>query len=320
MSNKVKYSFIILGLLILWALLLSAQIFLIEKSFTLLTHSYSKDIFYTGGNNSNNVKGNTLTAKFKSKEDYLGIVSISFDERQKMLDGQITFKLKEEGAPDWYYQNTYDARQLNDLSFYPFGFPIIESSQNKKYVVEVKLEEGNQSNKFLQLSPFGQTLSAHHKYPKGPMIEDNAVFSRFLYKKVLNIVENNYQIFASTIYLYPLLFFILLRIGKHKYTRMGFLALLVLTVCYDAIFVLQFVDLAYVTIAALWILLLRKLDYASTLSFQVGLSMLGLSILFQLLNNEKVVEKFASWAFMFITVAVIQSIIEIRKPGADTLN
>ncbi len=302
----------IIGLMLLWLGLLSAQIFFIEKSFTLLTHNYDRDVFYlnNGRDNTNTTK---LAAEFTSKDNYLGIVSINFDENQRMHNGSLIFSIKEKGTDSWYYQNTYNAEELNDLSFYPFGFPIINDSKNKHYVVEIELKKENQSNTIIKLGNQSTALATHHQFPKSPLLENNYAFLAFLSKKIVNIVDNNYQIFASIIYLYPLTFYALWRFGNNKLTHVGLLALLILTILFDAIFINEFVDLAYVTIASLWVIFSRKLKGAIDITFKLGFSMLGLGALSQLLYNDSYVEKFASWAFIFILIAVIQSMLEVRK-------
>ncbi len=315
MNGKKNYlvKFLIpIGLLLLWLVLLFLQIFLIEESFTLITHNYNRHIFNL--NDKENIRDTTrLAAKFKSKDDYLGIVSINFNKRQKMQEGRVIFRIKEEGSAHWYYQNSYNAKEFNDLSFYPFGFPIINQSKGKNYVVEIELEKANQHNKYLQLNSFGPALGSHHKFPKGPLIENRNAFAAFLSKKLANIVESNYQVFASTIFLYPLIFYLLWKVAKNKHTRRGFLLLIVLTAFFDALFVPQFTDLAYLTISMLWILLLRKLDLSLKITFYVGFIMLVLCIISHITNNGFIAEKFGAWALMFMAVGLIMSIAEMIK-------
>ncbi len=314
-KNKANYliKFLIpIGLFFLWLVLLSVQIFLIEKSFTLITHNYDKHVFYAEGQNYV-PKSKKLVAKLDSKDNYLGIISINFDSRQEMSDGQMFFRIKEEGASQWYYRNLYNTKQFNELPFYPFGFPIINESKGKTYIVEIELEKENQHNKFIQLDRFGPALALHHKYPKAPLVEDRAVFATFFSRRIANIIENNYQIFASTIYLYPFIFYLLWRVAKNKYSRIGFLVFIFLTACFDALFVFRFIDLAYITISLLWILLLKKLAVPSKITFYAGFVMLGLCIISQITGNNNIAEKFASWALMYITVGLILSIIEMMK-------
>jgi len=51
---------------------------------------------------------------------------------------EIIFRLKEKGGEDWLYENSYFFDQTAPVHLYPFGFPVIENSKNKTYLVEVE--------------------------------------------------------------------------------------------------------------------------------------------------------------------------------------
>jgi len=50
---------------------------------------------------------------------------------------EITFRIKEKGEEDWFYENAYYFDQTAPSHLYPFGFPVIEDSENKTYLVEI---------------------------------------------------------------------------------------------------------------------------------------------------------------------------------------
>ncbi|MGI6775833.1 MAG: hypothetical protein ACOX5S_00820 [Patescibacteria group bacterium] len=50
---------------------------------------------------------------------------------------EIIFRIKEKGAENWFYENTYYFDQAAPSHLYPFGFPIIEESESKTYLVEL---------------------------------------------------------------------------------------------------------------------------------------------------------------------------------------
>lgn len=301
----------IISFLILWACLLITQVFLIEKSFTILTHNFGKDVFRVDGKNGTEVR--KLSAEFISKDNYLGIVAINFEHNHKMLSGEMLFRLKERGSKEWYYQNTYNPMQLNDLSFFPFGFPIIPDSKNKYYIVEIELKKVDQHNTSLSLADYSAVLASQHQFPKAPLLENKYNFLAFLSKKITNIINNNYQIFGSVIFLYPLALYLIRKSSKSRLTSSCILVILILTILYDAVFINEFVDLAYLTIAILWILVAREFSNFSRLTFKLGFFLLSLSGLSHLLHNDISVEKFTSWAYIFFVTGTFLSMIELRK-------
>lgn len=300
------------GLIFLWIVLLATQIFLIEKSYTLLSESYTKEIF--GYDREATVlEGKKMEAKFVAKDNYLGIVSVNFDPRNKMVKGIITFRIKEEGSHKWYYENDYDAEQLNDLSFYPFGFPIIEQSKNKRYVISIELKNTSHFNSVLKLNRHSPALTTLYKYPKAPLVKSKTAFTAFLYKKVGNIIHNNYQAFGSIVCMYPFIFYTVWMLIEKKYLEKTLLGILLLTVLIDSIFIFQFFDMAYLTVAALWLLLTRSRKESPQYSYYVSFGLLIFCVISQLLNNNNIVEKSASWAFLFIVIAMAQDILLLRN-------
>src|SRR5581483_7137115 len=87
-----------------------------------------------------------VVGEFKSKENNLGIVAIKFDKKYKSQNGLVTFKIKEKGKNDWYYENTYNAKEFEGYDFFPFGFPIISGSKNKYYSIELVSKNGNETD------------------------------------------------------------------------------------------------------------------------------------------------------------------------------
>lgn len=305
-----------LSLICLWIALLGIQILIVEKSFTLISENYSKNVFDLGDNQSD-VSARKFSATFTSKDDYLGIVSINFDQRNKITSGNMLFRIKEVGDREWYYENIYDVRQLNDLSFYPFGFPIIDNSDGKNYEIEVELTETHSKYAELKLSKNSPAITTLHKYPKEPLIESRASFAAFLYKRVLNIIHNNYQLFGSVICLLPFISYLFRLILNRRHFTKALIIIIVATILIDTILIFQFFDMAYVTIAVMWHLLLRKVKNPSKYSYEVGFGLLGLSTVAQIVGSTNIVEKSASWAFMFFVTGLILNIGEIRKKQAS---
>lgn len=80
----------------------------------------------------------------KASENNLGIIAmdILYTEEKSITAPQkqiLTFKLREKGTTNYYAINTYNPRELNGQSSYPFGFPVIVDSKGKVYEAELSL-------------------------------------------------------------------------------------------------------------------------------------------------------------------------------------
>jgi predicted membrane protein len=100
---------------------------------------------------------------------------------------------------------------------------------------------------------------------------------------------------------------------EKKYLEKTLLGILLLTVLIDSIFIFQFFDMAYLTVAALWLLLTRSRKESPQYSYYVSFGLLIFCVISQLLNNNNIVEKSASWAFLFIVIAMAQDILLLRN-------
>lgn len=307
------------SLFILWIVLSSCQIFLIDKSFTALTHRYSKDIFSADTLVSNNgIK--KISTHFTSTDNYLGIVSIHFSQENIMTEGRVIFRIKEIGSAHWYYQNSYNALEINQLSQYPFGFPIINNSKNKDYQIEIELQNSNKAS--LRISKTYPAIITTFKYPKGPLLSSREALFAFIFKRFFNIIQNNYFLFASTIYLLPLVFYILKKTIS-KYVSGGKEADLIarkifsITICIisliDIFFVAQFFELAYVLIFVLWTIIQNDKYDSSQLSYKMGISLIILCMILQPSSDLFVIQKCAAWALMYFTSGLILNTISLNK-------
>lgn len=133
---------------------------------------------------ANLLANNKVNGIFIAKTDNLGIISIPFDTHNKSINDKIIFKLKEAGKKDWYYQATYDAHQIQNNIPFPFGFPIIKSSQNKSYIIEIESLNGN-SDEHLSLSKNVPYFFTKYKYSGSELLKDPMELFQFLLYKGL---------------------------------------------------------------------------------------------------------------------------------------
>jgi hypothetical protein len=87
-----------------------------------------------------------ISDSFIARSDNLGIVSVPFNTRNKSIEGQIVFRIKEVGGNSWYFQGTYNVNQFQDNIPFPFGFPVINNSRNVKYYFELEPLRASSNN------------------------------------------------------------------------------------------------------------------------------------------------------------------------------
>ncbi len=121
---------------------------------------------------------------------------------------EIIFRLKEKGGEDWLYENSYFFDQAVKSHLYPFGFPIIEESKDKTYVVEIEgQKEITPEEKSLYLFASVNKKSnpyfyLRYVYNRGELKEDIKPIIENTLRKILLTFKNNVnQVNLVTIFL-----------------------------------------------------------------------------------------------------------------------
>jgi hypothetical protein len=86
--------------------------------------------------------GQTVGQTFISPVDSFGSLEIRFNNYFLQNELYVVFRIKEADAEDWYYQNTYGAKDFYNGWFYPFGFPVITNAEEKEFYFELEIEPG----------------------------------------------------------------------------------------------------------------------------------------------------------------------------------
>jgi|GEM_PF-5402260 len=140
----------------------------------------------------------------------------------------------------------------------------------------------------------------------------------FLTNKTENSLQNNYLLFTTSIYLYPLIFYLIWLYAERYFKKQTLLknplvALIGITILIDIFFIDSAFDLVFLTIPILWGGMLFYLKKESKESYKVALGLLILCPILQILGQDTMVEKAASWAFLALTVGVIMNVYELKK-------
>ncbi len=348
-TKKGKYFLIPLLLFSIWVFLSCLYIIYFDTSLSVLSYYHNKNSFIN--NNYNKLlAGEKISGQFKAVENNLGIVSIKFQTfiRPPYLDEDtLVFKLKEKGAKNWYYQNTYRDGLIYDVPIFPFGFPQISNSKGKTYYFEISSLNGNSENS-VALSSRGQILFSKYKFSKSVLLHNKKAFAIFILEKFISAILTSDIRFSSFIYLLPLIFYLLLmspagkiiiyptakklndislKIANDPYFKpiANSLKILQKIVIYNLEWIIIFLvifdifitqvtnDVIYLVIILLWISVLKIYKMNSKITFIFALILLLIPPISFLLKDSPTAEKAAIWAYMFLIAGFIQILFEYKN-------
>jgi len=92
--------------------------------------------------------------------------------------------------------------------------------------------------------------------------------------------------------------------------RVYILGIFGVVLIWDIFFSPQISDLAVLILLFLWVLNVLNFRLEPKTSFILAAVSYGISFIFQFLNKEVIMEKGASWFFVFLTIALIQRLIK----------
>jgi hypothetical protein len=119
---------------------------------------------------------------FKAQYNNLGTVALDIDNHKKINTDWIWFRIKEKDSMSWIYQNKYKTDQFSAGTYFPFGFPIINNSQNKEYVVEIESIFGATDNS-ISLNRNTPDFFITYSYPKSYLMHNKSQILPFLKNK-----------------------------------------------------------------------------------------------------------------------------------------
>lgn len=148
-----------------------------------------------------------INAEFKSNNNNLGIISVLFTTHSPINDDYLQFKIKESGNSDWYYSNKYKVDQFQDYQYFPFGFPEIKDSKNKKYQIEIESLNGIVGNsvEVVNNAPF----LSKYSFPKTYLLQNKNQIPSFVFNKTisfLNYIDLNVCLFVLLVSLLSIYF------------------------------------------------------------------------------------------------------------------
>lgn len=336
-----------ISLFVLGSILTCLYIFLSDFSFTILTKKHDPSTL-TSTNDSYLLKGHIISGSFTAHDDYLGIVLVQLDSFGKKNQDIMRFRIKEQGAMEWYYEQDIDASKVYGDPLFPFGIPAIENSQGIEYTFEIESLSGTERNA-IALDHSNPKLLSKYQYPRSLLFQDLSSTITFINKKLLSSLENfslmNY-VFA---YFLPFVLFTLrkpistivmpclrflqryigsipllkreewlmkiieCRISESDIRKRPIFSVTIALLTLNIFFVPFFLNGIIWTIIILWVMSLRMYKLNAFTSFTAGFTLLFLSPFLYVVTLEIQAQKSATWAVIFICIGVFSVILKRRN-------
>jgi len=150
-------------------------------------------------------KGEVIQESLTAQENNLGMVLIKFDTFGKINDDTIQFRIREKSSRNWYYQEDYLVDQFQNNTYFTFGFPNINESKGKSYIIEIESLRGNKGDAVAISSDVPQFASAYNVSPELGKGSLNFLIKFFIYKfsyAITNIPLQDYLYLSSIIALF----------------------------------------------------------------------------------------------------------------------
>lgn len=316
-------------LLLVWIFL--SLFFISSYSFSVLVSPYNTSNFISLKHGELLGK-QKITAGFKAKENNLGIISVRFTNFDRISSDRVIFRLKEEGKPGWYYQNTYKVNQFQNNKYFTFGFPLITDSAGKRYYFEIESTQGKPWNA-IGISEKQPIFIVQYQFTKQQLFRDKIQLIEFIPKKILySFSDINYAI-SSFVYFLPFIFYLFWYFYFQEYTsafkkkyslnvksNQILFIIYFFSVLLTIIFMQEKNTSAYMVLIGLWVFLVRVYKLESSISYLFAIFFLFFCPFLIYFNFLTIAEAAANWAYFLLVVGTIQSFWEFKKKPVDGIN
>lgn len=203
----INYVILPIIFLFIWLGLTFYQAYQIENVFTILIKEYSRPQL-TQTPIGEIYKGQKITGRFLATENYLGILGFRFWTFYRLNYDYLTFRIKDETSPSWYYQNLYKADQFQPNQYFTFGFPVIPTSKDNTYVFEIESASGA-SGDAVGISSYEPAFITKYKYPKTIVTSSYKSLASFAKAKFFNLIYQHKFAASSFIFFIPLIIYLI---------------------------------------------------------------------------------------------------------------
>lgn len=253
------------------------------------------------------IKGDKVYGHFLSQYPYLGTISVRFSTFYRINSDFLTFRIKESSATSWYYQASYKTDQFQPDKLFPFGFPVIKDSQGKVYQFELESENGTTGSGVYVNGTFPAFVDKH-VFPRSSVLSSLPKFVYYFYNKIVNIIGDKDVRINSLSFIFPLTAYIIfIELGNSVVIITLFIALASI---YLANYKIDTPNLVFLSILFLWICETIKKKIKSDVTVSFSLIYFSLSVIYIILGNRDISEKYAVWSVLFLIYSTIQIYLE----------
>lgn len=300
--------------------------------------------YYHGAEDINNfstsklVKGKMITGQIKAEDNHFGIISIRFSSPKVAFEDEDTliFKIKEKGSKKWLQTNTYRSGLFYENPLFPFGFSRINDSLGKTYYFEIASLHGNDENA-LSLSKDIPVMATQYEFKRSEVLSSKWNLISFFEKKIRSLFSNPISLSFSIPYFLPFCFYVaflflrkkvkFLWFGFEKFIdshfhlssyldlRSYFLFHLVLFLMIIDLF-LNYTNLHFTIFfifLGFWVLTLNYYKLNSNITIAVSFLFLLIAFVANIYQDEYLLQKASSWAYLLIFTGVVQYAFSLRE-------
>jgi len=319
-NKLIKWILIPLVLILFW--IVCSLFFNSYVGLTTILNNYDKNVILKTPHGQL-LKGESIVGEFKATQNNLGIVAVGFTNTgQGNNDNQDTlvFRIKENGATSWWYQNEYKSSAIYSLPLYPFGFPKITDSQMKTYTFSITSLHGNKINA-LQLSSQTPIVVAKYVYSKNELVANKKTFLQFIMIKLFTSFTDISFLKASFVYILPLFFYLFWNIVVTKLyvDRYSFLFVTPLLIVLAITTKVDLVVGVFMALIGFWIITIIIYDAESSISYLFAVIFFALAFVSIFLNYQNLGGRLSNWTYIYLVIGTVQLSLEYKQSSKKKL-
>lgn len=267
--------------------------------------SYSPIVIESSQNEDRQLrKGDKYTVEFISNFPKMGIVSLRFRTYFRINSEKVTFKLKEKQSQDWYYQNTYNTDQFQPNELFTFGFPIIENSQGKSYVVEIESVQGKVGDA-VSVSSDAPILITKHKYHLSELLNDKLTLMVFSKNKIMGLLSDNDFMYQSILYLLICIGLFIYGVFLYNFPNPGVVIGVLITILLDIFVLKSYYQILFLTIFLIWLYYKIKSDLPTDSMVGIVIVLMAIGIILKFTDSQTWYPKASAWVYIMMSGLLI---------------
>lgn len=250
-------------------------------------------------------KSDIYRQEITAAHDNLGQIAVRFQTHLRINDDELIFRIRSSDSKNWDYTSTIKTDQFQPDQLFPFGFPIYPDSKNQTYIWEIESVRGDQQN-FVSISKTKPVIVSRYQFSKTEMAQDEKKLAVFIINKFLNVIQDPDSLLNLILWGSPLFIFLIATSTKKIYKNFLFVAIIPFTILIiDSLYVTTNHDLVTLLLFCFWLAIF--FHYRPPRTYLVGLSLfsLVLSLILNLLGNDKQSGKSFIWFLLFLLLFII---------------